>query len=495
MDGLYAGNVELNAADFAGQTEIVHLVGGLRRGLPYHFRVSAYNGAGKTYGKSQYSMPSTLIPVDRPDPPTSVEMSSIDNTTIQIKWDAALAKGGSHNILKYKVELAEKAGGVEVHVQSFDVENTPEVQEIILESSADDMEGHITVQFMGEYSSPIDTASDASDVKQALEGLSTIGTVDVSIFTHTQDSMSVYGRRWVITFSSLKGDLPFFLVGTGSGPSSTMATGGTLLGSSSIARVRTVLDGGLHTTFITPSTLSPKKTYISRVQAFNGHSWSDPATSRYSISPTKVAPSPPREVRVNVLSDTTLGVSWLRPQFSGGDPIASYRVEWDSDSLFDHSSQLVPAMSGKESYFSVITNLDPNESFYVRVLSYSAMGFSEPRIAIPLLSSSETKTISLVASNAIELTETFALDYSTSDGFTRVTDRISVFATPNEIADELNQFAHVSVDREDHSSIFDSSGIETNVFSILYRITFFGDESITLRVVDDDLGQIVATVI
>ena len=495
MDGLYAGNVELKAADFVGHNEIVHLVGGLRRGMPYHFRVSAYNGAGKTYGKSQYCMPSTLTPVDRPDPPTFVEMSSIDNTTIQIKWDAALAKGGSHNILQYKVELAEKAGGVEVHVQSFDVTNTQEIQEIILESSADDMEGHITVQFMGEFSSPINTASDASDVKQALEGLSTIGTVDVSIFTHTQDSMSVYGRRWVITFTSLNGNLPFLLVDTGSGPSSTMATGGTLLGSSSIARVQTVLDGGLHTSFITPSTLSPKKTYISRVQAFNGHSWSDPATSRYSISPTKVAPSPPREVRVNVLSDTTLGVSWVRPLFSGGDPIASYRVEWDSDSLFDHSSQLVPAMPGKESYFSVITNLGPNESFYVRVLSYSAMGFSEPRIALPLLSNSETISISLIASNAIELTETFALEYSTSDGFSRVTDSISVFATPNEIADELNQFAHVSVDREDHSSIFDSSGIETNVFSILYRITFFCDKSITLFVVDDNLGEIVATII
>ena len=183
------------------------------------------------------------------------------------------------------------------------------------------------------------------------------------------------------------------------------------------------------------------------------------------------------------------------PQFSGGDPIASYRVEWDSDNLFDHLSQLVATTPGEESYFSVITNLSPNESFYVRVLSYSAMGFSEPRIALPLLSSSETKSISLIASNAIELTETFALEYLTSDGFSRVTDSISVFATPNEIADELNQFSRVSVDREDHSSIFDSSGIETNVFSILYRITFFGDKSITLSVVDDDLGLIVATVL
>jgi hypothetical protein len=100
------------------------------------------------------------------------------------------------------------------------------------------------------------------------------------------------------------------------------------------------------------------------------------------------------------------------------------------------------------------------------------MGFCEPRIALLLLSSSKRKSISLIASNAIELTETFVLEYSTSDGFSWFNDSISVFATPNEIADELNQFSHVSMDREDHSSIFDSSGMNRDQF-VLYFVTFW----------------------
>ena len=452
MDGPYAGSVELNAQDYAHRNEIVHSVGGLMRGMPYHFRVSAWNGAGRAYGKSQYSIPSLMIPMDSPDPPTSVEMSSIDNSTIQINWDAVLAKGGSHNIIKYSVELAQNAGGVdaqsEIGFKSFDVENTQEIQEIILESTADDMGGHIIVQFMGESSSTIYIDSDAEDIKGALEGISTIETVSVSIFSHTQDSMSVYGQRWVITFTSQKGNLPFLLVDTGSGLPSTIATGGTLMGSSSVVRVRSVSDGGLLTSFITPSTLSPQKLYTCRILAFNGHSWSGPATSRYSISPSKSAPSPPREVWVNILSDTELGLSWKQPLYCGGDPCASYRVEWDSDSMFDHSSSTVRHTSGTENYYYVVKNLDPSESYFVRVLAYSAMGFSEPEMASELLSSAQSISVSLIeTTGAVEFTETFAFDYSTSDGFSRITNYMSIFATPTEIANELNQFAHVLVDR------------------------------------------------
>ncbi len=84
-----------------------------------------------------------------------------------------------------------------------------------------------------------------------------IEAVSISMFSHTQDYMSVYGQRWVITFTSQKGNLPFLLVDTGSGQPSTIATGGTLLGSSSVVRVRSISDGGLLTRFITPSTLYP----------------------------------------------------------------------------------------------------------------------------------------------------------------------------------------------------------------------------------------------
>ena len=502
IDGPHAGEVELNALDYALGETIVYSVGNLKRGVPYHFRASAWNGAGELYGKSQYSTPPIQDPMDRPDPPSAVEMTSIDDSTIKITWDDTLAKGGSHKISKFKVELAESISGTgalfDDVLESFEVGNAPEVQEIILESSADDMGGHIIVHFMGESSSSISTDSNEDAIKQALEGMSTIDLVDVSILLHTQDSMTMYGKRWVVTFTSQNGNLPSMLVDTGSGRPSTIATGGTLFGSSSVVSVETVSDGGLPTSFVTPSVLSSSKTYTSRVLAYNGNSWSLPAVSRFGISPSKSAPSPPQEVRVLVLSDTEIGVSWEQPLYSGGDPLAKYRIEWDSDLMFDHSSASVSAAEGSNSHYFVVNNLDPLESYFVRIMAYTAQGFSAPCMATPLLSTTQTFTLSLVeTTGSVDYSETFKV-VLTSDGISRASNSISVYATPQDVEDEINDLLEISpfaisVDREDMSSIYDSSGVETNFFDIRYVITIFGGEDdITLSVNSDSLGSIVA---
>lgn len=68
-------------------------------------------------------------------------------------------------------------------LESYEVENAPEAQEIPPESSAGDIGGHIIVQdFMGESSQSIKTISN-----KLLRGMSTsIDSVDLSILLHTQ---------------------------------------------------------------------------------------------------------------------------------------------------------------------------------------------------------------------------------------------------------------------------------------------------------------------
>ncbi len=491
MDGPYSGRVELNATAYADGRDILHSVGGLLRGMTYHFRVSAWNGAERSYGNHQYSIPSLMAPMGNPDPPSTVEMSSIDDSTIYISWDCSLARGGVHQIIEFMIEL--EAGFESIsNVTIFSVKHLPEVQEIILETTANDMGGHIRVHFMGEVTSNISIDANEVAIKHALEGISTIDQVQVSIIPHTQDFMSSYGQRWIITFSSQRGNLPSMLVDTGSGLPSTIATGGSLRGSSSVVRVRTIFDGGLPTSFTTPSILSSQKKYRARVMSFNGHRWSVPAISQYSITPSKGPPTPPLKVRVNVLSDTKLGVSWTQPIYSGGDPIAMYRIEWDTDSLFDQFSSTVSHINGTEEYYFVVKNLDPSESYFVRVMAYSAMGFSEPVLAVPLLSGTQVVAISLIEeTGTVDYSETFAIVYMKGNGFQWKTDPISVYATAKVVEDELNRFAHVSVDREDHSLAFDTSGSATNFFSILYRVTFFGEVGdVVLSIIDDNLGSI-----
>jgi hypothetical protein len=109
----------------------------------------------------------------------------------------------------------------------------------------------------------------------------------------------------------------------------------------------------------------------------------------------------------------------------------------------------------------------------------------------------QTIAISLIEmTGTVDYSETFAVEYMTESGFQQTTNPKSVYATAQFVEDELNKFAHVLVEREDHSLAFDSSGSETNFFSILYRVTVFGKEgNIALSIVDDNLGQISATIV
>ena len=79
-------------------------------------------------------------------------------------------------ITKYKAEVAEVVPGSEAQFsddgsgslfyESFDVDYTPEVQAIILESSADDMGGFFVVNFMGESTPNIYIDAEADDIKE-----------------------------------------------------------------------------------------------------------------------------------------------------------------------------------------------------------------------------------------------------------------------------------------------------------------------------------------
>ena len=502
MSGPDSGFVEIDADDHLVGEVIEYSVDGLLPGMPYHFQVSAWNGAGGTYGLAQYSTPATLISMDDPDPPTFVELSPIDDTRLEVRWNTVLNKGGVHQIKKYKVEVAERLltddgndasfdSEKGTYVGSFDVECTPEMQAIVLESDADDAAGYFTVHFMGATSSRIYVDYQEADIKEVLEGISTIDVVEVTIdpFPRGIGATVPYGKRYLITILSPQGDLPSMLVSTGTAVPSTIATLGSLHGSSPIVRVEAVTDGVLPSTFVTPPMLEKNKIYTSRVQAFNGYSWGNTTASQYAISPSKTNPSPPRDVRVNVLSNNEIGVTWQPPEWDGGDSV-NYKVQWDTDYMFDGASATV---KGDHHHF-VIEDLDASESYFVRVLAFSSAGFSEPVLAKRMLSSQQEIEISLIeTSGSVNYNETFQIEYNG-----RVTEELSVLATTGDVANALSSLGisgAISVDREDHSTIFDSSSIETSYFSILYRITVYGtnaNDDVAMTVNGDHLGEILA---
>ncbi|EED95022.1 hypothetical protein THAPSDRAFT_261601, partial [Thalassiosira pseudonana CCMP1335] len=244
--------------------------------------------------------------------------------------------------------------------------------------------------------------------------------------------------------------------------------------------------------------LSVNESYVARVSVSNGYFWS-PSTSSHAITPTNKAPSPPRDVFVNALSDTEIGVSWSLPMYSGGVPISGFTIQYDTDLLFDMMSVTVDNRDDVDIYSHVIENLDPSDSYYVRVMAHNSKGFSEPEMATSLLANIQTVELSLVSINeVVDFSETFILKL-TNNGIAQSSNPLSIIATAIEVEDELNSLGLVaSVVREDHSSVYDSSGIETHSFDMRYSINIVylnAGEAFTVSIESSSsLGSIIAAV-
>ena len=246
---------------------------------------------------------------------------------------------------------------------SKEIINKSEVQSIIVTASTTDLGGYFIVNIMGQASRKIFIDFNANDFKDSLQSLSMIDKVDVSMKVLTQNEISSepsFGRQWDVTFTSLSGNLPSLLIDTGVSTPSTLATGGTVYGSSVRIEVRTVFDGKVPNVY-TISELQSEKPYYFKVSSYNGK-WSKAAIAPYISYPINQVPSAPLHVRASVVSDTEVGVSWSAPSFSGGSPTLKYFIQWDTDESFNYKSIIIPSVSHQQDYFHLISDLNPSES-------------------------------------------------------------------------------------------------------------------------------------
>jgi len=136
--------------------------------------------------------------------------------------------------------------------------------------------------------------------------------------------------------------------------------------------------------------------YYVRVMAMNSQGYGISQSSTPSSLNPHQKPSPPTNVRLGVTSDSMLTIGWNPPLSDGGDSIAKYRVEWDTNPQFVSASQ--PPNKGyvdlgptSRSY--TVDLLSPEKSYYLRVYAINSAGSSQaqrsdpswafPRVQIP----------------------------------------------------------------------------------------------------------------
>ena len=121
------------------------------------------------------------------------------------------------------------------------LQNTPSVQMITVNAFSSDLNGYFNIICSGETSLPIEVYSTADEMKAVLEGMYTVGRVDVTLSyltLRTTGLQSNYGSSWTVIFHDVMQRL--LLVSTGNAQGQITSAGGSLSGSSSMIAVECV---------------------------------------------------------------------------------------------------------------------------------------------------------------------------------------------------------------------------------------------------------------
>lgn len=269
-----------------------------------------------------------------------------------------------------------------------------EVQRVfIYTGSPVDLGGSVMLRVGGESTPAIAVDATADDVRVALEGLSTVGEVLVTVTGEIIERSTYpamrYGVYWDVTFVSLAEDLPLLAVRTDSTlPFTPSACGGSLSGITPCVEVVELVQGGLPTQTIL-SGLSNTTNYIVRIAASNEKFTSPFVTAPGAVQPAARTPLEVQSALVAPLSATTLGASWKAPLFNGEARVVHYKVQWDVSASFDlqsifAGSDVVLADDGDTSFDYTITGLSSTMDYFVSVVAYNARGYGVPVTAAPV---------------------------------------------------------------------------------------------------------------
>ena len=209
--------------------------------------------------------------------------------------------GGSSGIVQRALGGRDFTGGRSVYT-------------ITVNASSVDLDGFFYVVHSGETSMGINVYSSAAQMKNALQAMLTIDSVDVSVTDHSLETSMTneYGRTWTVTFFNNQGGS--LLVSTGQ-DADVVATGNTLLGTESLVAVQKLSGNDLSTVWYVGG-LATGVNYVARVSSFNGI-MSPSAVSAIAAAPAASRPSAPLQVFMRALSDSQLLVWWSPPAFNG----------------------------------------------------------------------------------------------------------------------------------------------------------------------------------
>jgi len=224
----------------------------LTQGTPYHVRIYAHNSFGYSVRAASDSRGDAVRPVTLPSKPLDVSTEAQSTTSLRVKWKTPSNEGGI-DVTRYEIRydvsgsLNRDMGGT---VALF---GEQEIQQIETSADTNNIGGTFRVMFEGESTLDLSHDISAEDMRDALQGLPSVGSVRV---VRTESNSN--GHVWKITFLTNRGNLTPLSVSTSSDMSYDISTtrissdssnfvseasAGTLLGTNAAVKVTTLSHG------------------------------------------------------------------------------------------------------------------------------------------------------------------------------------------------------------------------------------------------------------
>merc|ERR1711871_587295 len=147
----------------------------LSPGVPYYFRMFAFNGAG-------FSPSSDVIkftPREQPAAPTSAVLQVASGTSLTVSFVSPAYNGGA-TVSAFKVEYYSKSPTFEIQAVSTSSEaGVVEIQRVETIADSNNINNFFRLSFLGETTNDLRHDITALNLKAALSRLSTIGSINV----------------------------------------------------------------------------------------------------------------------------------------------------------------------------------------------------------------------------------------------------------------------------------------------------------------------------
>ena len=181
------------------KVSVFYEITNVSQGFDYHVRVSAWNSAGNSFGKTMGSYPALTKPLSNPSIISNVDFTILSDDTIQVSWIPPIETGGS-NIVKYRIEY--DYAPIQSEIQAITIKHYGNIS------------GSFCLIFEESSTRPMNYDITHGALQYELEMLENIFQVNVSK-NYDNDDLLHY-ITWIVTFVDNYGNLPLLKLGCNS---------------------------------------------------------------------------------------------------------------------------------------------------------------------------------------------------------------------------------------------------------------------------------------